>query len=80
VRDATGERLSQLGAAEADIAAAQAFGQSADHDRRTKYAADINPTGSDYGDALALPGYGTGATVAGSWYDPPRSGAPQDSA
>jgi hypothetical protein len=55
-------------------------GIGADHDRRTKYAADINPAGTDYGDALALPDYGTAGTVAGSWYDPPRSGAPQDSA
>jgi hypothetical protein len=55
VRDLTGERLSQLAASEAECAAAQAFGQSADGGRRAGYAADISPLGASYGDAMALP-------------------------
>jgi hypothetical protein len=55
VRDATGERLSQLAASEAACAAAQAEGMSADADRRTGYAADMAPMGASYGDEMTLP-------------------------
>lgn len=55
VRDLTGERLSQLGAAEADIAAAQSAGQSADAGRRLHYVASQTPLGASYGDQMDLP-------------------------
>ncbi len=55
VRDLTGERLSQLADSEAEIAAAQSFGVSADSGRRTGYAADISPLGASYGDEMSLP-------------------------
>jgi hypothetical protein len=63
-----------------DPAAAMAAGMSADGARRDHYATTMSPLGASYGDDMALPGYGTGGTVAGSWYDPPRSGTPADSA
>jgi hypothetical protein len=56
VRDLAGERLSQLGAAETDIAAAQSYGMAADADRRTGYAADMSPLGASYGDEMDLTG------------------------
>ena len=62
----------------ADAAAAMHAGMAADADRRTKYATDMNPIGANYGDDMQLPEYGTAGTVAGSWFDPPRSGAPAD--
>jgi hypothetical protein len=55
VRDLTGERLSQLAAAEADAAAAMSLGMGADGGRRTGYAADMSPLGASYGDEMALP-------------------------
>jgi hypothetical protein len=54
-RDTTGEYQSQRVAAAADVAAAQAAGMAAEHDRRTHYAADILPTGAAYGDAMVVP-------------------------
>jgi hypothetical protein len=80
VRDLAGERLSQLAASAAEIAAAQSYGMGADSGRRDGYAADMNPIGANYGDLLPLPEYGTDGTVAGHWYDPPRSGTPADTA
>ena len=64
----------------ADTAAAMHAGMAADADRRGRYATTMSPLGASYGDDLALPAYGTGGTVAGSWFDPPRSGAPADTA
>ena len=62
-------------------AAAMHAGMAADADRRGRYATGMSPLGASYGDAMDLPAYGTGeATVAGSWFDPPRSGAPADTA
>jgi hypothetical protein len=55
VRDVTCERLAQLAAGEADTAAAQSAGMSADAGRRTGYAADISPLAASYGDEMALP-------------------------
>jgi hypothetical protein len=55
VRDLTGERLSQLAAAEANISAAQTAGMSADGDRRGRYAASMAPLGASAGDAMTLP-------------------------
>ena len=55
VRDLTGERLSQLAASEAECAAAQSAGMSADSGRRAKYAADMAPMGASYGDEMTLP-------------------------
>jgi hypothetical protein len=78
VRDLTGERLSQLAASAADATAAMHAGMSADADRRGRYAVGMSPLGPSYGDDMALPEYGTAGTVAGSWFDPPRSGASAD--
>ena len=64
----------------ADAAAAMHAGMAADADRRGRYATTMSPLGASYGDDLPLPPYGTGGTVAGSWYDPPRSGTPADTA
>jgi hypothetical protein len=65
----------------ADAAAAMHAGMAADADRRGRYATGMSPLGASYGDDMALPTYGTGeATVAGSWFDPPPSGTPVDSA
>jgi hypothetical protein len=64
----------------ADASAAMAAGMAAGADRRGRYATTMSPLGASYGDDMALPGYGTGGTVAGSWYDPPRSGTPADTA
>jgi len=55
VADATGQRLSQLSSSEADIAAAQTAGMSAEYGRRDGYAADILPEGAEYGDLPDLP-------------------------
>jgi hypothetical protein len=63
-----------------DTAAAMHAGMAADADRRGRYATTMSPLGASYGDDLPLPPYGTGGTVAGSWYDPPRSGTPADTA
>jgi hypothetical protein len=38
-----------------DVAAAQAAGMSAEHDRRAHYAQDVLPVGASYGDAVNLP-------------------------
>jgi hypothetical protein len=81
VRDLAGERLSQLDASAADAAAAMHAGMAADADRRGRYATGMSPLGASYGDALPVVEYGaSGATVAGSWFDPPRSGTPADTA
>jgi hypothetical protein len=65
----------------ADAAAAMHAGMAADADRRGRLATGMSPLGASYGDDLQIPDYGTGeATVAGSFYDPPRSGAPADHA
>jgi len=53
---------------------------AADANRRGRYATTMSPLGASYGDDLALPEYGTAGTVAGSWFDPPRSGTPADTA
>jgi hypothetical protein len=64
-----------------DAAAAMNAAMAADADRRGRYEIGMSPLGASYGDSLPLPEYGTGgATVAGSFYDPPRSGAPADTA
>jgi hypothetical protein len=63
-----------------EAAAAMHAGMAADADRRGRYATTMSPLGASYGDDMALPGYGSGGTVAGSWYDPPRSGTPADTA
>jgi len=55
VRDLAGERLGQLAASEAECAAAQSYGMSADGGRRTGYAAGMAPLGASYGDEMALP-------------------------
>jgi hypothetical protein len=55
VRDLTGERLSQLAASAADISAAQAFGVSADGDRRGRYEASMKPLGASAGDLMDIP-------------------------
>jgi hypothetical protein len=55
VRDLTGERLSQLAAAEADAAAAMSLGMGADADRRGRYVASMAPLGASAGDQMALP-------------------------
>jgi hypothetical protein len=64
----------------ADAAAAMHAGMAADADRRGRYATTMSPLGASHGDDMALPAYGTEGTVAGSFYDPPRSGAPADTA
>ena len=65
----------------ADAAAAMHAGMAADADRRGRYATTMSPLGASYGDALPVVEYGaSGATVAGSWFDPPRSGTPADTA
>ena len=64
----------------AEAAAAMHAGMAADADRRGRYATGMSPLGASYGDDMALPAYGTGGTVAASCYDPPRSGAPADTA
>ena len=65
----------------ADAAAAMHAGMAADADRRGRYATAMSPLGASYGDALPVVEYGaSGATVAGSWFDPPRSGTPADTA
>ena len=64
----------------ADASAAMAAGMAADADRRGRYATTMSPLGASYGDSLNLPPYGTDGTVAGHWYDPPRSGTPADTA
>ena len=63
-----------------EAAAAMAAGMSADGARRDHYATTISPLGASFGDDLNLPPYGTDGTVAGHWYDPPRSGTPADTA
>jgi hypothetical protein len=63
-----------------DARQAMHAGMAADADRRTGYAADMNPVGANYGDLLPLPAYGTDGTVAGHRFDPPRSGSPADTA
>ena len=55
VRDCTGERLSQLAAAEAEISGAQHSGMSADGGRRRKYELDMAPLAASYGDEMTLP-------------------------
>jgi hypothetical protein len=55
VRDAAAERLAQLAASQAECAAAQAFGMSADADRRTECAAAMLPLAATYGDEMTLP-------------------------
>src|SRR4029077_7835078 len=55
VRDLAGERVSQLAASEAECAAAQASGMSADADRRGRYAASMAPPAASAGDAMDLP-------------------------
>ena len=55
VRDVTGERLSQLAAGEADIAAAQSAGMAADAGRRQHYLASQTPLGASAGDQMTLP-------------------------
>ena len=55
VRDTTGERLAQLAAGEAEWAAAQSAGMSADSGRRTGYEADMSPLAASYGDLMGLP-------------------------
>jgi hypothetical protein len=62
----------------ADASAAMHAGMTADADRRGRYATTMSPLGASYGDDMALPAYGTDGTVAGHWYDPPRSGTPAD--
>jgi hypothetical protein len=64
----------------ADASVAMAAGMAADADRRGRYATTMSPLGASYGDDMALPAYGTEGTVAGSFYDPPRSGTPADTA
>jgi hypothetical protein len=63
-----------------DATAAMAAGMSADGARRDHYATTMSPLGGSFGDDLGLPPYGTDGTVAGHWYDPPRSGTPADTA
>jgi hypothetical protein len=63
-----------------DAAAAMHAGMAADADRRGRYATGMSPLGASYGDDMNLPPYGTDGTVAGHWYDPPRSGTPADTA
>jgi hypothetical protein len=79
VTDASGERLSQLAAAEADAAAAMSLGMSADHDRRGRYLAAMQPLGGGAGDLMAVsappldPGADPGeALPSGAYYTPPR--------
>jgi hypothetical protein len=55
VRDLTGERLNQLAASEAECAAAQAAGMSADSDRRGRYETSMKPLGASAGDQMDLP-------------------------
>ena len=55
VADVTGQRLSQLAAAEADIAAAQSAGMAADAGRRQHYLASQTPLGASAGDQMTLP-------------------------
>ena len=60
-------------------------GTTAEHDRRAFYEADIQPLGADYGITMTLPpspldpGVGSLGTTdpSGSFYDPPREGAPE---
>jgi hypothetical protein len=55
VRDLTGERLAQLAADAADIAAAQQSGMGNELGRRQHFASDVLPMGAAYGDAMTLP-------------------------
>jgi hypothetical protein len=78
-RDTVGEFQAQMHAGAADVSAAMSLGMAAEHGRRDHYAADILPTGSAYGDAMALssspldPGAAPGeAEPTASYYDPPR--------
>ena len=65
----------------ADAAAAMHAGMAADADRRGRYATGMSPLGASYGDDLPVRRVRhRRATVAGSWFDPPRSGAPADTA
>jgi hypothetical protein len=63
-----------------EAAASMSAGMAADGARRDHYATTMSPLGASYGDDLGLPPYGTDGTVAGHWYDPPRSGTPADTA
>jgi hypothetical protein len=66
VFDATGERLGQLAASEADWSAAMTAGMGASHDRRQHYGSGIGSHGATYGDAMVVPrspsGPGVGLT------------------
>jgi hypothetical protein len=55
VRDLAAERLDLLSASEAECAAAQTAGMSADSDRRGRYAASAGHHGASAGDQIALP-------------------------
>jgi hypothetical protein len=54
-RDTMGEYAAPLAASERDIAAAQASGMGAEHQRRDHYGQDVLPVGASYGDPMALP-------------------------
>lgn len=79
VRDCTAERLGQLAASEAECAAAQSTGMSADSGRRQHYLATMAPLGASAGDVLPVaaepldPGAAAGETAPwGAYYTPPR--------
>ncbi len=80
----------QIAADLADCRAAQAAGMSAENDRRSHYQAQALPLGGEIGDGMTFPpnpldpgvgSLGSGETVPwGTFYDPPRPGAPETSA
>jgi hypothetical protein len=74
VRDLTGERLSQLAESEAGCAAAQAYGMTADADRRGRYAASMAPLGASAGDAMDLPPVPDNALPPAASYGYPFAG------
>ena len=73
-RDTVGEFQAQMHADVADVAAAQAAGMAAEHGRRDHYATDILPTGSAYGDAMALPPVPDNALPPAASYGYPYAG------
>jgi hypothetical protein len=74
VRDLAGERLSQLAASEAECAAAQTFGMSADGGRRQHYVAAMEPVGASATDEMALPPVPDNALPAAASYGYPYAG------
>lgn len=87
VFETAGDQRDRYTAMEAGARAGQAAGQAAENDRRNHYQAQALPLGGRIGDGMTMPpspldpgvgSLGSGQTdPSGSFYTPPRGGAPE---